>query len=99
MRARLVRYMLMAALSLTVVAAFNSVGAVLAVAMLIAPSATAYLLTRRLAMMLVISAGVGALSSLVGYHPAYWLSVSAAGRIVSIAPGPFTPPFPSPPHP
>jgi manganese/zinc/iron transport system permease protein len=90
MRPRLVRYGMMAVLSLTVVAAFDSVGAILAVAMLIAPAATAYLLTRRLPMMLLISAGAGALSSLVGFHVAYWLSVSAAGGMVSIACGLFT---------
>ena len=86
---RLVRYVMMAVLSLTVVAAFNSVGAILVVAMLIAPAATAYLLTRRLPMMLLLSAVGGAISSLVGYHVAYWLSVSAAGAIVSVACGLF----------
>ncbi|MGE5192012.1 MAG: metal ABC transporter permease [Deltaproteobacteria bacterium] len=90
LRPRLVRYGMMAVLSLTVVAAFNSVGAILAVAMLIAPAATAYLLTRRLAVMLLLSAVVGAASSLIGYHAAYWLSVSAAGAMSSIACGLFT---------
>lgn len=87
---RRVRYAMMGVLSLTVVAAFNSVGAILVVAMLIAPAATAYLLTRRLPMMMVLSAVVGAISSVVGYHAAYWLSVSAAGAMVSIACGLFT---------
>ena len=57
--------------------------------MLIAPAATAYLLTRRLPLMLLISAWRGAISSLVGYHVAYWLSVSAAGAMVSVACGLF----------
>ncbi len=87
---RAVRYGMMAVLSLTVVAAFNSVGAILAVAMLIAPAATAYLLTRRLPAMLLISAIVGAASSLIGYHAAYWLSVSAAGAMSTVACGLFT---------
>src|SRR5207249_48976 len=63
---------------------------ILAVAMLIAPAATAYLLTRRLGMMLLLSAVAGTISSLVGYHVAYWLSVSAAGAMASIACGLFT---------
>ena len=87
---RLVRYGMMAVLSLTVVAAFNSVGAILVVAMLIAPAATAYLLTRRLPMMMFLSAVVGVISSLLGYHAAYWLSVSAAGAMVSVACGLFS---------
>jgi len=85
LRTWLIRYGMMAVLSLTVVGAFSSVGAVLVVAMLIAPAATAYLLTRRLPMMFLISAAVGVVSSLIGYHIAYWLSVSAAGAMVSVA--------------
>ena len=90
LRPRLVRYVMMAVLSLTVVAAFNSVGAILAVAMLIAPAATAYLLTRRLPMMLFLSAVVGAVSSLVGYHASFLPEVSAAGAMSSVACGLFT---------
>jgi ABC-type Mn2+/Zn2+ transport system permease subunit/Mn-dependent DtxR family transcriptional regulator len=90
LRPRVVRYGMMAVLSLTVVAAFNSVGAILAVAMLIAPAATAYLLTRRLPMMLFLSAVVGAVSSLVGYHASFFPGVSAAAAMSSVACGLFT---------
>jgi ABC-type Mn2+/Zn2+ transport system permease subunit/Mn-dependent DtxR family transcriptional regulator len=90
LRPRVVRYGMMAVLSLAVVAAFNSVGAILAVAMLIAPAATAYLLTRRLPMMLFLSAVVGAVSSLVGYHVSFFPGVSAAGAMSSVACGLFT---------
>lgn len=89
LRPRLIRYGMMAVLSLTVVGAFDSVGAVLVVAMLIAPAATAYLLTRRLPVMFLYSTLVGGISSLVGYHLAYWLYVSAAGAMVSVACGLF----------
>jgi ABC-type Mn2+/Zn2+ transport system permease subunit/Mn-dependent DtxR family transcriptional regulator len=85
MRPRLVRYGMMAALSVTVVGAFNSVGAILVVAMLIAPAATAYLLTRRLPMMFLLSAIVGGVSALIGYHLSYWLVVSSAGAVVVVA--------------
>lgn len=98
LRPRLVRYGMLAGLSLTVVAAFNSVGAVLVVAMLIAPAATAYLLTRRLAMMFLLSATAGGLSSLIGFHVAIWLNVSMAGAVVSIACGLFTLAFLFAPH-
>lgn len=80
-----VRYALMGVLSVTIVGAFNAVGAILVVAMLIAPAATAYLLTDRLPVMLVLSSLVGVVASLVGYHVAYWLAVSAAGAMVCIA--------------
>jgi manganese/zinc/iron transport system permease protein len=85
LRPRVVRYALMAVLSIAIVGAFESVGAILVVAMLIAPAATAYLLTRRLAFMFLYSAIAGGLSSVVGYHLAFWLDVSAAGAVVSVA--------------
>jgi ABC-type Mn2+/Zn2+ transport system permease subunit/Mn-dependent DtxR family transcriptional regulator len=86
---RLIRYGMMAALSLTVVGAFRSVGAVLVVAMLIAPAATAYLLTRRLPIMFAYSTLASGISSLIGYHLSYWLKVSAAGTMVCVACGLF----------
>jgi ABC-type Mn2+/Zn2+ transport system permease subunit/Mn-dependent DtxR family transcriptional regulator len=85
LRPRVVRYSMMAVLSVAVVGAFESVGAILVVAMLIAPAATAYLLTRRLARMFVLSTIASAVSALVGFHMAYWLAVSAAGAMVSVA--------------
>jgi Mn-dependent DtxR family transcriptional regulator len=87
---RLVRYVMMAVLSLTVVTAFTSVGAMLVVAMLIVPPATAYLLTHRLPVMFVYSTATGAISSLAGYHIGYWLDVSISGAIVSVGCGLFT---------
>lgn len=80
--ASLYHYGLMAALSVTVVSAFESVGAILVVAMLIVPAATAYLLTDRLPVMLGLSAVHGLLSSVLGLHLAIWLDCSIAGAMV-----------------
>ena len=77
-------YLLMGAVSATTVASFESVGAILVVALLIAPAATAYLLTDNLKYMLVIACGVGILSSIAGYYLAVWLDGSIAGAIASI---------------
>lgn len=85
----LFRYGMLGAVSFTVVGAFSAVGAILVVAMLIVPAATAYLLTRRLPMMFAISSGVGVLSSAGGYHLGYWLKVPAASMIVCVACGLF----------
>jgi manganese/zinc/iron transport system permease protein len=90
LHSRWVEYALMAVLSITVVGAFNAVGAILVVAMLIAPAATAYLLTDRLHVMLGLSSLIGMLTSLIGYHLAYWLAVSAAGAMSCTACGLFT---------
>jgi manganese/zinc/iron transport system permease protein len=68
--ATLVHYGLMAGLSLTVVASFEAVGAILAVALLIMPGATARLWTNRMPTMLLFAAAHGILSTVLGY----WLS-------------------------
>lgn len=78
-------YVLMGAVSLTTIASFESVGAILVVAFLIAPGATAYLLTDNFRKMLWLSAGVGLLISLAGYYLAVWLNGSIAGAMATVA--------------
>ncbi len=65
-RPNLVHYGLMAVLSVVVVSAFESVGAILVIALLILPGATAYLCTHRLKLMLVLSGVHALLSSVLG---------------------------------
>ena len=78
-------YLLMGFVSLTTVASFESVGAILVVAMLIVPPNTAYLLTDRLSHMLLIAVGVGILSAVGGFLLATWLdgAIAAAMAVVS----------------
>jgi len=77
----LIQYLLMGAVSVTTVAAFESVGAILVVAMLIVPAATAYLFTDRLWLMLVLAVGFGVLSAVTGYGCARMFDVSVAGAM------------------
>ena len=58
---------LMSMVSLTTVVSFESVGAILVVALLVAPAATAYLLVEKLGAMLLLSAGFALIGSLGGY--------------------------------
>ncbi|WP_059049462.1 metal ABC transporter permease [Paenibacillus senegalimassiliensis] len=81
----LFHYMLMGLVSLSTVASFESVGAILVVGMLIIPAATAYLLTDRLSMMIVYSVLIGAISATGGYYAAKWLDASIAGAMVTVA--------------
>jgi manganese/zinc/iron transport system permease protein len=81
----LFHYLLMTLVSLTTVAAFESVGAILVVAMLVVPSATAYLLTDRLHVMLFLSMAVGVLSAVLGYLLASWLDSSIAGAMTAMS--------------
>ena len=80
--AAIVHYSLMSMLSVVVVSAFESVGAILVVAMLILPGATASLLSHRLPAILSLSVAHAALSSVLGVHLAIWLDCSMAGGMV-----------------
>ncbi len=76
-------YMLMGAVSATTVVAFDAVGAVLVVAMLVVPAATAQLLTRRLPIVLVLSMTLGASSAVIGYYLARSINGSVAGAMAT----------------
>ncbi len=78
-------YGLMSVVSLTAVGAFNAVGSVLVVALMVAPPAAAYLLTDRLSRMLVLSAAFGALAAILGCMAAFALDASIAGTMAVIA--------------
>ena len=78
-------YLLMGFVSLTTVAAFESVGAILVVAFLIAPAVSAYLLTTDLKYMLLLGIIFGILSSVGGYFLAYWTNGSIAGAMVTVS--------------
>ena len=76
-----VHYGLMALVSLTTVASFEPVGAILVLAMMVAPPAAAYLLCDDLGKMMGVSLVIGVLSALTGTLAAHWLDVSTAGMM------------------
>lgn len=78
-------YALMGVVSTTAVGAFDAVGSILVVALMIAPPTTAYLLTDRLSVLLVLAAGIGVASALGGYWLAHWLDASIAGSMATIS--------------
>ncbi|MBY0122672.1 metal ABC transporter permease [Bacillus sp. S/N-304-OC-R1] len=80
----IIHYLLMGMVSITTVASFDSVGAILVVAMLIAPGASAYLLTDRLSIMLILSAILGVTAAVIGYYGASWLDVSISGSMATM---------------
>jgi manganese/zinc/iron transport system permease protein len=83
--AGLMHYLLMGMTAVVSVSAFEAIGSVLAVAMLIVPAATAQLLTDRLRTMLLLSAVVGCLSSFFGYMLARKYAVNSAGMMAVVA--------------
>jgi manganese/zinc/iron transport system permease protein len=82
-----VHYLLMAMVAATTVAAFEAVGSILVIAMLIVPGAAAHLLTDRMGRMLAIAAGIGAAAAVLGYLAALWLNTSLAGMMAVVAGG------------
>ena len=81
----LLQMLLLVLLAVTVVVSVQAVGVVLVVAMLVTPSATAYLLTNRFGRMMALGAGFGALSALIGFYLSYYLNVPSGGTIVLVA--------------
>lgn len=73
---------LMAVLSIVVVSAFESVGAILVIAMLILPGATASLLTKRLPYAHLLAIAHAALSAVLGTHLGVWLDCSLGAAMV-----------------
>src|SRR5690606_31696029 len=76
---------LMTAVSLTVVSAFESVGSILVIAMLILPGVTGSLLSDRLRTILLLVVPQALVSALLGQHLALWLEASNAACMVVIA--------------
>jgi manganese/zinc/iron transport system permease protein len=68
--ANLMHYLLMTLVAVTTVAAFEAVGSIIVIAMLIVPAAAAHLLTDRLGIMVVISAILAAFSAVLGHMSA-----------------------------
>lgn len=65
--ANVMHYLLMTMVAITAVAAFEAVGSIIVIAMLIVPAATAYLLTDRLGVMLLLSVVIGAIAAPMGH--------------------------------
>ncbi len=82
---KLIHYALMLMLSLVTVASLKTVGIVLVVAMLITPGATAYLLTERLHVMIMLSMVIGVFSSVAGVYFSFVYDVATGASIVLVA--------------
>ncbi len=81
----LLHYGFMSMVSITAVGAFDAVGSVLVVALMIAPPAAAYLLSDRLPVVLALSAALAAVSALSGFWVAWLADASIAGSMATMA--------------
>jgi manganese/iron transport system permease protein len=82
LRIKLLHYGLLGLISLTIVGALQAVGIILAIAMLIAPGAIAFLLTRRFATMLLASVAIAVAGSVLGVYLSFFLDSAPAPTIV-----------------
>lgn len=80
---RLIHYGLMVLLTLVSVASLQTVGVILVVSMLITPASTAYLLTDRLSIMILLSSIFGAVSAMIGIYFSY-IHDLPSGPVISI---------------
>ncbi len=80
----LLKIMFFTLLSASVVAAMQTVGAFLVIAMVVTPGATAYLLCDRFPRLIVTSVAIGSITSFVGAYLSYFLDGATGGIIVSL---------------
>lgn len=78
-------YAFMTLVSITAVGAFDTVGSILVVALMITPPATAYLLSDSLPRVLVLSAVIAAIAALGGFWTAWLVDASIAGCMAAAA--------------
>ncbi len=83
----LLNNLLLVLIAVTVAVSLQTVGVALMVAMLVTPSATAYLLTHRLSSMMVLAAFFASLSGVIGLYLSYYLSIASGAAIVLTATG------------
>lgn len=81
----LIHYGLMGLVSVTAVGAFEAVGSILVVALIVTPPAAAYLLTDKLSYMIILSALIGVLSAITGFWLAILIDANIAGSMATMS--------------
>jgi len=85
LKTKLIHYLFLFVLTLVIVLSLQITGAILIVAMIITPAATAFLLTNRMHWMIVISAAIGLISSVIGIFVSFTFDISSGSSIVVVA--------------
>jgi ABC-type Mn2+/Zn2+ transport system permease subunit len=81
------RYLLLLLVAVTVVTTLRVVGVALALAMLVTPPATGYLLAKRFPGMVAMANAFGILSGLLGLYLSYYLGIAPGAAVVLVATG------------
>ena len=85
LKTKLIHYLFLFVLTLVIVLSLQITGAILIVAMIITPAATAFLLTNRMHWMIIISALIGLISSVIGIFVSFTFDISSGSSIVVVA--------------
>lgn len=83
------RFLLLVLMAITIVVSLQIVGIALMLALLVTPAATASLMTKRLHIMMILAALIGAASSIIGFYISFHLEVVTGPAIVLTATGLF----------
>jgi len=78
-------YLLLGLIALTIVISIQAVGIILVVALLVTPSATAYLLTERFFRMMILGVLLAALAAVIGLYLSYYLNLASGAAIVLVS--------------
>lgn len=78
-------YLLLGLIALTIVISIQAVGIILVVALLVTPSATAYLLTERFFRMMLLGILLAVLAAVIGLYLSYYLNVASGAAIVLVS--------------
>ncbi len=82
---QMLNYLLLGLIALTIVISIQAVGIILVVALLVTPSATAYLLTERFFRMMILGVLLAALAAVTGLYISYYLNVASGAAIVLVS--------------
>ena len=84
---RFFEYLQLVLIALAIAVSFQAVGVALMVAMLVTPAAAAYLLTKRLPVMMILAAIIASASGVIGLYLSYYVNVASGPAIVLVATG------------
>jgi manganese/iron transport system permease protein len=82
---RAFNYLLLGLIAVTIVISIQAVGIILVVALLVTPSATAYLLSDRFLRMMLLGALLAVLAAVIGLYLSYYLNVASGAAIVLVS--------------
>ena len=81
---RMLDFLMLILIAVTIVVSLQTVGVALMVAMLVTPAATAYLLTKRLPIMMALAATFASISGVVGLYISFYWSIASGSAIVLV---------------